>query len=236
MGIDLSRRHRQPEIMDAPNLAPARFTETLRGLRRVNIVTRSTALMWPDLEAAVRRCAARPLRVLDVACGGGDVLIALWRRAKRAGLRVELVGCDVSPAAVQFASEAAARAEAPIAFFHHDVTGDPLPDGFDMVMSTLFLHHLDDEEAIAFLRDAAAKAHDRLVIQDLVRSPLSYWFARLGTRALLLSDICRLDGRTSVEGAFTQEEATSLAREAGLTRAEVVLRLPFRYLIRWIRR
>jgi SAM-dependent methyltransferase len=236
MGIDLSRRHRQPEIMDAPNLAPARFTETLRGLRRVNIVTRSTALMWPDLEAAVRRCAARPLRVLDVACGGGDVLIALWRRAKRAGLRVELVGCDVSPTAVQFASEAAARAEAPIAFFRHDVTGDPLPDGFDMVMSTLFLHHLDDKEAIAFLHDAAAKSHDRLVIQDLVRSPLSYWFARLGTRVLLLSDICRLDGRTSVEGAFTQEEATSLAREAGLTRAEVVLRLPFRYLIRWIRR
>jgi SAM-dependent methyltransferase len=222
--------------MDAPDLAPARFTETLRGLRRVNIVTRSTVLMWPDLEASVRRCAARPLRVLDVACGGGDVLIALWHRAKRAGLRVELVGCDVSPAAVQFASEAAARAEAPIAFFRHDVTDDPLPDGFDMVMSTLFLHHLDDEEAIAFLRDAAAKAHDRLVIQDLVRSPLSYWFARLGTRALLLSDICRLDGRTSVEGAFTQEEATSLVREAGLTHAEVVLRLPFRYLIRWIRR
>jgi SAM-dependent methyltransferase len=118
------------------------------------------------------------------------VLIALWHRAKRAGLRVELVGCDVSPAAVQFANEATARAGAPIAFFRHDVTGDPLPDGFHMVMSTLFLHHLD-EEAIAFLRDAAAKAHDRLVIQDLVRSPLSYWFARLGTRALLLSDICQ---------------------------------------------
>jgi hypothetical protein len=66
MRIDLSRRHRQPEIMDAPDLPPARFTETLRGLRRVNVVTRSTALIWPDLEAAVRRCTARPLRVLDV--------------------------------------------------------------------------------------------------------------------------------------------------------------------------
>jgi 2-polyprenyl-3-methyl-5-hydroxy-6-metoxy-1,4-benzoquinol methylase len=236
MGIDLSRRHRQPEIMDARDLPPARFTETLRGLKRINVVTRSTALMWPDLEAAVRRCAGRPLRVLDVACGGGDVLIALLRRAKRAGLRVELVGCDVSPAAVQFASEAAARAGAPITFFRHDVIRDPLPHGFDVVMSTLFLHHLDDEEAIAFLHDAAAKTRDRLVIQDLVRSPMSYWFARIGTRALLLSDICRLDGRTSVEGALTREEAEALARKAGLTHAEVVSRLPFRYLIRWIRR
>jgi len=170
-----------------------------------------------------------------VACGGGDVLIALWRHAKRAGISVELAGCDVSPTAVTFASEAAARAGAPIEFFQHDVTRDTLPDRFDMIMSTLFLHHLDEEDAIAFLREAAAKARNRLVIQDLVRSPLSYWFARLGTRVLLLSDICRIDGRSSVEGAFTRGEAKELARKAGLTSAEVVSRLPFRYLIRWVR-
>ena len=74
MGIDLSRRHRQPEIMDAPDLPPARFTETLRGLKRVNVVTSSSALMWPDLEAAGRRGPGRRLRVLDVACGGGGLL------------------------------------------------------------------------------------------------------------------------------------------------------------------
>jgi 2-polyprenyl-3-methyl-5-hydroxy-6-metoxy-1,4-benzoquinol methylase len=235
MGIDLSRRIRQPEIMDAPDLPPARFTQTLKGLERVNIVTRSTALMWPDLKAAGMLCSGRALRVLDVACGGGDVLIALWRHAKRAGISVELAGCDMSPTAVTFASEAAARAGAPIEFFQHDVTRDTLPDRFDMIMSTLFLHHLDEEDAIAFLREAAAKARNRLVIQDLVRSPLSYWFARLGTRVLLLSDICRIDGRTSVEGAFTRGEAKELARKAGLTSAEVVSRLPFRYLIRWVR-
>jgi len=67
MGIDLSRRIRQPEIMDAPDLPPARFTQTLKGLERVNIVTRSTALMWPDLKAAGMLCSGRALRVLDVA-------------------------------------------------------------------------------------------------------------------------------------------------------------------------
>jgi hypothetical protein len=74
-----------------------------------------------------------------------------------------------------------------------------------------------------------------MVIQDLVRSPMSYWFARLGTSVLLLSDICRLDGRSSVEGAFTRAEALELAHKAGLQGAEVVPRFPFRYLIRWIR-
>ena len=104
-----------------------------------------------------------------------------------------------------------------------------------MIMSTLFLHHLDEDDAVAFLREAAAKARDRLVIQDILRSRLSYWFARVGTRLLLLNDICRLDGRSSVEGAFTRDEAKALAKAAGLEGAEIVPRFPFRYLIRWVR-
>ena len=104
-----------------------------------------------------------------------------------------------------------------------------------MIMSTLFLHHLDEDDAIAFLREGAARTRDRLLIQDILRSRLSYWFARAGTRLLLLNDICRLDGRSSVEGAFTREEARELAKKAGLADAEIVPRFPFRYLIRWVR-
>jgi 2-polyprenyl-3-methyl-5-hydroxy-6-metoxy-1,4-benzoquinol methylase len=234
-GTDLKRRHRQPEIMDAPDLPAARLIETLKGLRLVNTVTQSSRLMWPDLVSAATRHPGKRLRVLDVACGGGDVLMTLARYAARASLDVELAGCDASPEAVSFAREAAARAGASINFFELKVGHNPLPEGYDMIMSTLFLHHLDENEAVAFLREGAARAQDRLVVQDLLRGRLSYWFARLGTRLLLLNDICRLDGRTSVEGAFTREEAWGLAQAAGLEHAEILPRFPFRYLIRWIR-
>ena len=175
------------------------------------------------------------VRVLDVACGGGDVLVTLARWAAKASLAVELAGCDASGEAVSHAREVAADAGAPISFFALKVGRDPLPDGYDMIMSTLFLHHLDEDDAIAFLREGAAKARDRLLIQDILRSRPSYWFARAGTRLLLLNDVCRLDGRTSVEGAFTREEARELADKADLADAEIVPRFPFRYLIRWVR-
>jgi 2-polyprenyl-3-methyl-5-hydroxy-6-metoxy-1,4-benzoquinol methylase len=221
--------------MDAPDLPAARMIETLKGLRLVNAVTRSSRLMWPDLVAAAHRRRGKRLRVLDVACGGGDVLMTLSRWAAKAALDIELSGCDASAEAVSYARETAAGAGLPISFFDLKVGRDPLPEGYDVVMSTLFLHHLDEEDAIAFLREAAAKAQDRMVVQDLLRSRLSYWFARIGTRFLLLNDICRLDGRTSVEGAFTREEAQGLAQAAGLKDAQIVPRLPFRYLIRWVR-
>ena len=105
-----------------------------------------------------------------------------------------------------------------------------------MIMSTLFLHHLDEDNAISFLKDAAQKASNRVVIQDLTRGRLSYWFATLGTSVLLLNDICKIDGRTSVKGAFTLAEARDLARRASLDHAEIAPRLPFRYLIRSVRR
>jgi 2-polyprenyl-3-methyl-5-hydroxy-6-metoxy-1,4-benzoquinol methylase len=221
--------------MDAPDLPAARMIETLKGLRLVNAVTQSSRLMWPDLVAAAARQRGKRLRVLDVACGGGDVLMTLSRWATKASLDIEFSGCDASPEAISYARETAASAGCPISFFELKVGRDPLPEGYDMIMSTLFLHHLDEEDAIAFLREAAAKARNRLVVQDLLRSRLSYWFARAGTRLLLLNDICRLDGRTSVEGAFTRDEARSLAKAAGLKDAEIVPRFPFRYLIRWVR-
>jgi 2-polyprenyl-3-methyl-5-hydroxy-6-metoxy-1,4-benzoquinol methylase len=146
-----------------------------------------------------------------------------------------LAGCDASEEAISHARQVAAHAGAPISYFTLKVGRDPLPDGYDMIMSTLFLHHLDEDDAIAFLREGAAKARDRLLIQDILRGRLSYWFTRVGTRLLLLNDICRLDGRTSVEGAFTRAEASELARAAGLDHAEIVPRSPFRYLIRWVR-
>ena len=219
--------------MDAPDLPAARLIETLKGLRLVNTVTQSSRLMWPDLVAAARRHSGETLRVLDVACGGGDVLITIARWAKKASLDVELAGCDASEEAVSYAPSP--QRESARASISSKVGRDPLPEGYHMVMSTLFLHHLDEGDAIAFLREGAAKARDRLVIQDLLRSRLSYWLARAGTRLLLLNDICRLDGRTSVEGAFTRGEASELAKAAGLENAEFVPRFPFRYLIRWVR-
>ena len=234
-GTDLSHRHRRDEIMDAPDLPPARLAETLKGLGLVNAITRSSRLMWPDLVAAARRCPGETLRVLDVACGGGDVLITLAGWAAKTGLDVELAGCDASAEAVAYAREQAAKAGTQVSFSAVRVARDALPGGYHIIMSTLFLHHLDEDDAVAFLSEAAAKARDRLVIQDILRSRLSYWFARVGTRLLLLNDICRLDGRSSVEGAFTRDEAKALAKAAGLEGAEIVPRFPFRYLIRWVR-
>ncbi len=231
----LATRNRQPELMDQPDLEPDRFIGSLVGLGRVNRFTDSARLLWPDLRAAARRNPGRRLRVLDIACGGGDTVLALWRRGRHAALQVELHGCDVNPLAVWHAQECAKSARADVDFFVLDAVNDEIPDAYDVIMCSLFLHHLPEEQAVAFLRRAAAAAGDRIVIQDLNRSTAGYLLAKYGVLLLLCNEVCRVDGPRSVEGAFTPGEAETLMRNAGLDGGTVERKFPFRFLLRWVK-
>lgn len=232
---NLTTRDRQPEIMDQPDLDPTRFIGSLVGLRRINGVTGSARILWPDLVEAARLKSPETLKVLDVACGGGDIVVTLSRKAKKAGLPIAFTGCDINPLAVEQARKHAESSRVGAEFYTMDATADALPNDSDVIMCSFFLHHLPDPEAVVFLRRAAASAQDRLLIHDLVRARAGYVLAKVGTAALLCNDVCRIDGPRSVQGAFTCPEAEALSDAAGLDGAVIVPRFPYRYLLRWVR-
>ena len=84
--LPLSKRCRQAELMDQPGLDAGEHAHALHGLARINRLSRSDAILWPAIERLARAGRGSPIRVLDVASGGGDVPIALAKRASRAGL------------------------------------------------------------------------------------------------------------------------------------------------------
>ena len=91
LGVPPAARQLVPEVMDDPGLSVDLHEQALDGLRRLNAVSRSAATVWPMIRDAGRQLG-RPVRVLDLACGGGDVLLKLGRRAHAAGLDLRLTG------------------------------------------------------------------------------------------------------------------------------------------------
>jgi 2-polyprenyl-3-methyl-5-hydroxy-6-metoxy-1,4-benzoquinol methylase len=231
----LTERHRLPEIMDQPGLDPEQHASALRGLARINFWSGSARILWPPLAALAREMAPAPVRILDVASGAGDVPIRLWRRARRHGLALEIAGCDVSPVALDFARRQAAEAGSDIHFFRHDALSGDLPTGHDVLLSSLFLHHLDNGQAIDFLRRMGQAAGRLVLVNDLVRSRVGLMLAHVATRLLSTSGIVHVDGPRSVEAAFTPAEALGMAQQAGLAGATVGRRWPYRYLLSWRR-
>ncbi len=222
----------------AGNHGPARpaagaTCRALRGLARVNFWSGSAGILWRPLSELARRLG-RPIRVLDAASGAGDVPLRLWRRARRAGLDFRIDGCDLSPVAVEHAGRRAVAAGADVRFFVEDVLRGPPLMGYDVVMCSLFLHHLGEDEAVGFLRWAAATAH-HVLVNDLERSGPGLALAHVAVRLLTTSDVVHVDGPRSVESAFTMNEARALAERAGLRGAVVGWRWPFRYLLKWSR-
>lgn len=233
----LARRHLQPEIMDQPDLDVGRHDQALAGLARINRLSRSADILWPPIRQLAGELGGRPLTLLDVATGAGDLPIALWLKARRAGLDLAIAGCDISERAVEHARRRAKQAGAPVHYFQRDALADDLVEGatrrWHVVISSLFLHHLNEGQAVALLRRMSTAAERLVLINDLRRCRAGYWLAYVGARVLSRSDVVHVDGPRSVEGAFTLDEAVNLCRQAGLDPIEAHRRWPCRYLLTW---
>ncbi len=229
--VMLRSRRRRPELMDQPGLDAAEHRYALDALRRINWVSRTAQSLWSHIRPICERHRGhRAVRLLDVATGGGDLPIELWKRARREGLNLEVAGCDRSAQAVGYARANAERERAEVEFFEHDAIAQPLPQNYDILTSSLFLHHLGEVEAVGFLR-ALRSSGGLVLVDDLKRGVAGWLLAYLGTRILSRSRVAQVDGPISVEGAFSPVEARSMAMEAGWESFELHSRWPCRFLL-----
>jgi SAM-dependent methyltransferase len=236
--LPLAERELRPELMDQPGLDGGLHRQALLGLERINRISRVARVYWRAIRplATKRIGGSEPLRILDLACGGGDVALGMARLARRQGIDTRIVGCDLSPLAVQVATENAATAGLEnVTFRRLDVLTEPLPTGQDIVTCSLFLHHLHENQAVDLLAKAARAAGQLLLVNDLRRGPGGWALAWIACRLLTRSPVVHADGPMSIAAAFTMAEAAALARRAGLSDARIRRHWPQRYLLTWRR-
>ncbi len=219
--------------MDDPGLEAAEHEAALRELARLNRVTRIDNLIWGVIQP-LARASERPLRMMDVATASADLPIRLSRLAVKAGLSIELHGCDISEVALETARQNTREAAAEVSLKRIDVLAEPLPEGFDIAHCGLLLHHFDPPQVEHILR-SMARAASTVIVQDLRRTRLGLAMAWAVPRVLSRSRIVQIDAVRSVQGAYTLEEMREMAGRAGLAGARVRAVFPERQLLVWNR-
>lgn len=219
--------------MDDPGLPEAEHQLALAGLARLNRWSRCDAGLWQALRAEARRISPRPLRVLDIATGSGDLPIRLAKRARLAQLSIDFAACDLSSTALEVAARAARRAHVSIRFFPLDAAADPIPQEFDVIMVSLFLHHLTDDQIVQLLAKMGEATQRLILVNDLARSWWNFGAVYLASRLLSRSSVVHFDGPVSVLAAFTKAELIDLVVRAGLTNPEVRPQFPARWQLVW---
>lgn len=232
---NVRERRLQPEQMDQPGLDETVHRSALRGLQFINAFCLTHRSFWRPIRRLAVSKRSTGIRILDVACGGGDVALRLALAAKRQRLPIVIDGCDISATAISVAAERAKAMDVSSRFFQFDVLNEKWPEGYDVIMTSLFLHHLTADAVVHVLQSMARASQTLVLVNDLVRSRVGYLLARFGGPILSRSPIVHSDGPVSVINAFTPQELRDLAQKAGLHGAAVSNLWPARMLLQWNR-
>lgn len=224
----LSQRADLAEILDESGAVDdERLRQSLRAMARVNERLGGIRSLIPHLTRLAKARGLTGLRILDLGTGSGETPRALERRLRGQGVEVTWTGLDRNERVIQLAAGPGEQL----------VVGDalslPFPDdAFDLVTSTLFLHHFPDRVAERVLAESARVARHAVIMSDLERHPLHYLGARcLGATVWRGDPVTRYDGPVSVLRAFSHRELHRLGDRLPFQEVRVHRHLPFRLVL-----
>jgi 2-polyprenyl-3-methyl-5-hydroxy-6-metoxy-1,4-benzoquinol methylase len=160
------------------------------------------------------------LRIVDVGSGGGDMLRTIERWAKGRGVRVSLTGIDLNPHAARAAREFA-PADSAITWITGDAFAYKQP--IDVVLSSLFTHHLEEPEIVRFLAWSEAVARRGWFVNDLCREPLPYKLFDVLAKVMRWHRFVQHDGPVSFRRSFREDDWGRTLSEAGIEATNVRL-------------
>lgn len=197
------------------------FRQCLVDLGQVNRLTFSYR---PTLDFLDRLVAAtkpqQPLRIVDVGSGGGDMLRRVERWAKSRGVAVTLTGIDLNPYAAL-----AAKQFTPPENSIEWITGDAFAyaEPVDVVLSSLFTHHLEEVEIVRFLAWSETVARRGWFVNDLCRESLPYRFFGLLAKVMRWHRFVQHDGPVSFRRSFREDDWERMIAAASIANSAVKL-------------
>jgi len=218
--LDFSRRAELSEMMDEPCSREV-LRHCLRDLARVNrwFLAYRPTLTWLDSLELVKD---RPVHILDVGCGYGDSLRRIERWANDRKLSVELTGCDLNPDTIVIARQAS-PARSRIRWIGSNVFELDSLKPVDIVVSSLFTHHLTEDEIVRFITWMEAKTQIGWFINDLSRASIPYLLFKAFAKVANLHPFVQHDGPVSIARAFIPEDWRRMCASAGLAESDISL-------------
>lgn len=221
------------ELMDDPRADERMLARTYGRFGFVNAAVSRPGLIYRrDIRPRADR--SRPLRILDIGAGGGDLCRLIAGRLRHDGLAADVTALDADERAIRWASAHDRGA----GVHYRTALSSELVDGgetFDVVLSNHVLHHLDEAELQTVLDDSQRLlAPDGLASHhDIARSRAAYGLFAAATWPLsgnLLADsFIRTDGLLSIRRSYTVAELSAVVPPGWRVRGGVPARLELRW-------
>ncbi len=226
-----AQRSREKEIMDDLDCSGPVLEQTLRELKTINRLLGGNGVTNRGLSQVVQRFPQDHYSLVDLGCGGGDMIAVMQAWASKKHIPIQFIGADANANTSALAKERqAALSEV------HGQVANVFDSGFldeqvDIATCTLFTHHFTDEELVQLFQGLKRKVRLAIVINDLHRHPLAYYSIKWLTRWFSKSPMVQNDAALSVLRSFKRRDWNSIFEEAGLGKVEIHWRWAFRWQI-----
>jgi ubiquinone/menaquinone biosynthesis C-methylase UbiE len=228
---NFSSRILSQELLDTGKLTAEEARASLLDLRRVNRLFGARKHVIGALAREIRRAGLSRFAVLDIASGSCDLPLAILRWARRRQLAAQAFALEFRHRHLAAFHEELKRERA-----LHVLCGNafeaPVRDkSVDFVTCSHFLHHATDDDAASLLRSMGRWARRAVIVSDLERRAVPYYFFRTFSPLFTASTASRADGRASILQGYRLAELERIAERAGLQRCVIQRRWPFRLLL-----
>ena len=216
------------ELLDDPGADPGAVILSLRNVARANRWFGGAAAARYGLIMLLRDFApGRPLTLLDLGTGAGDLPRRAVGWARRRGHVLRPLGLELSRPAAALAWSAGVPCAVACA------GALPLRErSVDIVLVSQVAHHFTSDSAVRLFRTCDALARVGVVVADLRRGRLARLAFRVGSTALRFDPVTKADGLTSIRRGYTVSELGELLLRAGV-RARVARRPGYRLVATW---
>jgi len=228
MSFWLKYRANTPELMDQPGADPEILARVFDYLNFVNHKLGGYKVLFSGLDALIKTHPdKRTWRILDLGCGRGDQLRALAFWGGRHNLNIQLTGLDNNPEAIKIAESVLGNEN--IRFVVDDALSPDFDySKFDIVVCTLFLHHLNDTE-ISSLFAQWNKSGTCVLINDLQRSRIALILFKIFSVLTKAPAMAAHDGLLSIRKGFKYNELNIAATNSGFKNIRLLWKWAFRY-------
>jgi len=211
--IRTKHRSEEEEIMDNLNYNGPILHDALNKLAKINQWLGGNNVTINGLKKALKNHKKKePITIIDLGCGGGDILREVSKFGKDNHYNFNLIGIDANPHTIKYAIKLSQEYDN-ISFKKMDVFAKEFNTlKYDLVLTTLFLHHFKDNQLVTFLKPVLDKAKLGVVVNDLQRHRLAYYLFKLLCTTIKNKTIIE-DGLTSVLRGFKRKELESISNQ-----------------------
>lgn len=217
------KRSTKLERIDTGDYTTEEYATFLREIRFINRYLGDARALRKSLLREVAEKELPEFSVLDVACGSGELLRKIAEFARDTGRAASLTGIDLHE--LSFADAVTAANYPEPNYVRGDAFHLPFADGtFDYAISSLFFHHLTDEQIVLVIDEMSRVARRGVFVIDLHRHPMAYFLFRLFCFGFRISALVRQDGSQSILRGFKPREMANIGTVERIA--------PFRLVVR----